>query len=179
MLQRVTLPALAGLLAVTLLLGGCGDFKLPRSTPTTEQDYNPERGQPMPDGKLTGEGITFGRSRKTPVAGAEAGIGVNAFLWRATLDTLSFMPLSSADPFGGVVITEWYAPPRTPSERFKMIIYILDRQLRADGIKISVFRQLRGPQGWQDAPISAKLATGLENKVLTRARQLRLTGQQG
>jgi hypothetical protein len=84
------------------------------------------------------------------------------------------MPLNSADPFGGVIITDWYAPPETPNERFKMNIYILGRQLRADGIKITVFRQLQGPGGWTDAPVEARTATDLENQVLTRARQLRV-----
>ena len=69
------------------------------------------------------------------------GIGVNVFLWRATLDTTSFLPLLSADPFGGVIITDWYLPTESPNERYKLTIYILDKQLRADGLKISLFKQ--------------------------------------
>ena len=76
---------------------------------------------------------------------------MNAFLWRASLDTIAFMPLASADPFGGVIITDWYAPPETPDERFKVNIYILGRILRADGLKVSVFRQTRDAGGqWRD-----------------------------
>ena len=106
--------------------------------------------------------------------GGNAGIGVNSFLWRASLDTVSFMPLSSADPFGGVIITDWYSPPETPSERFKMTVYILDRQLRADGLKVSVFRQqLAAGKQWIDSDVGASTATELENAILTRARQLR------
>ena len=107
--------------------------------------------------------------------GGGAGIGVNSFLWRASLDTMSFMPLSSADPFGGVIITDWHSPPETPDERFKMTIYILDRRLRADGLKVAVFRQVHRPDGsWQDAKVEPETAIKLENAILTRARQLRL-----
>lgn len=104
----------------------------------------------------------------------EAGIGVNSFLWRASLDTLSFMPLASVDPFGGVIITDWYANPDVPNERFKMTVYILDRRLRADGVKVAVFRQVEGRGGWSDAPSNPDTAVKLENAILTRARQLRV-----
>ncbi len=103
------------------------------------------------------------------------GVGVNSFLWRASLDTMAFMPLASADPFGGVIITDWYSPPESPNERFKGNVYILSKALRADGVKVSVFRQIRDTNGtWLDAPINDSVATDLENAVLTRARQLRL-----
>lgn len=103
-----------------------------------------------------------------------SGIGVNAFLWRASLDTLSFMPLNSADPFGGVIITDWHSPPETPGERFKMTIYILDRRLRADGLKVAVFRQEKSSAEWVDSAVTDATARQLENAILQRARQLRL-----
>ena len=84
------------------------------------------------------------------------------------------MPLASADPFGGVIITDWYSPPETREERFKMTVYILDRQLRADGIKVSVFRQeMASGNQWQDTTVGTSTATQLEDAILTRARQLR------
>ncbi len=101
-------------------------------------------------------------------------LGVNSFIWRATLDTLNFMPLVSADPVGGVVISDWYAAPDNPNEHMKVTIYILDRRLRADAVKVSVFRQIRGAQGWQDAQINPDTGVKLENAILTRARELRL-----
>jgi hypothetical protein len=107
-------------------------------------------------------------------ADSEGGIGVNGFLWRASLDTIAFMPLASADPFGGVIITDWYAAPETPGERFKMTVYILDKRLRADGLRVSVFRQTRNDADWQDSEVSPGVATRLENAILTRARQLRI-----
>jgi hypothetical protein len=101
---------------------------------------------------------------------------VNAYLWRATLDTLAFMPLASADPYGGVVITDWYANPEKPDERFKATAYILDTRLRADGLNVSVFKQNRDPSGnWVDAPLASQTDTDIENAILTRARQLRLS----
>ena len=101
-------------------------------------------------------------------------LGVNSYLWHATLDTLAFMPLASADPFGGVVITDWYVAPNAPDERLKVTIYILDRALRADGLKVVVFRQTRTAGAWNDAQPSPDTAHKLEDAILTRARELRL-----
>ncbi|HTS94165.1 MAG TPA: DUF3576 domain-containing protein [Stellaceae bacterium] len=108
--------------------------------------------------------------------GGGGGVGVNSFLWRASLDTVSFMPLASADPFGGVIITDWYSPPKTPDERFKVNVFILGRDLRADGVRASVFHQTKDPKGqWVEASVDANTATDLENAILTRARQIRLS----
>jgi len=99
-------------------------------------------------------------------------MGVNEFLWRASLETLNFMPLSEIDPFGGVIITDWYASPQAPNERFKANVYILDTNLRADALKVSIFKQVRGAGGWNDASVDADTARTIENSILTRARQL-------
>jgi hypothetical protein len=136
----------------------------------------PAYGEPA---SVFGEGgLTLGNAA-APTAdqgsGGGAGIGVNSFLWRASLDTMSFMPLVSADPFGGVIITDWYTPPQTPSERFKVNVYILGRTLRADGVRAAVFRQEMQGANWVDAPVAPSTATDLENAILTRARQLRVT----
>ncbi len=117
-----------------------------------------------------------GDSRKN---GGQSGVGVNNFLWRASLDTISFMPVNSADPFGGVIITDWYAPPETPKERFKMNVYILGRDLRADGLRVAVFRQEQNGDGsWTDRSVAKETAASLENKILTRARQLRVVSSE-
>ena len=99
-------------------------------------------------------------------------MGVNEFLWRASLETLNFMPLSEIDPFGGVIITDWYASPQAPNERFKANVYILDTNLRADALKVSIFKQVRSDAGWNDASVDADTARSIENSILTRARQL-------
>jgi hypothetical protein len=108
-------------------------------------------------------------------ARTQAGIGVNSYLWRATLDTLSFMPLSSADPWGGVITTDWYTNPEKPDERFKTTVYILDTRLRADALNVTVFKQVHDASGnWVDSTVSAQTEQDLDNSILTKARQLRL-----
>ena len=119
----------------------------------------------------------FGGGKKARSAdGASPAISVNGYLWRATLDTLSFMPLASADPYGGVVITDWYVNPEKPDERFKCTVYILDSRLRADGLNVAVFKQNKDAGGnWVDAASAGQTETDLENAILTKARQLRLS----
>jgi hypothetical protein len=155
------------------VLAGCGYGR-----PVGNDEYYDDSRRARVQGRLGGDdGILLlgtDRSRRDGGGGQDgAGLGVNAYLWRATLDTLSFLPLSSADPFGGVIITDWYAPPATPDERFRATAYILGRQLRSDGVRVTVFRQVRQGNGWVDAPAAASTATDLENQVLARARELR------
>ena len=134
--------------ALALILAGCGsDNAMPETGGSTA--------------------ISAGSGTRT--------LGVNSYLWHATLDTLSFIPLASADPFGGVVITDWYSAPQAPNERMKVTVYILDRNLRADGLKVAVFRQTRDASGtWADAQVAGDTSTKLEDAILTRARELRL-----
>jgi Domain of unknown function (DUF3576) len=105
----------------------------------------------------------------------EATIGVNSFLWRAALDTLSFMPLTQVDAFGGVIITDWHSEPSTPNERFRATVYILDTRLRADALNVSIFRQERRANGWTDASVDPETEIRIEDAILQRARQLRLS----
>jgi hypothetical protein len=113
---------------------------------------------------------------KGPSADNPASIGVNGYLWRASLDTLAFMPLASADPYGGIILTDWYVNPEKPDERFKCTVYILDTRLRADGLNITVFKQHKDASGaWVDTAASDQTASDIENAILTRARQLRLS----
>lgn len=131
-------------------------------------------------GDIEGGGLGFGFGGGKNKGGAgEAGIGVNSFLWRATLDTVNFMPLTSADPFGGVIITDWYTNPQTPNERFKLTVYILDTRLRADGLKVNVFRQVNANGAWADASADPQTGIDIENAILTRARQLRIATLKG
>ncbi len=107
---------------------------------------------------------------------SEAGIGVNSFLWRSSLDVLSFMPLSEVDPFGGVIITDWYANPELPTERFRATVFILDTRLRADALSVQIFKQVAAEDGrWVDASVDPATRIQIENAILTRARQLRIS----
>lgn len=122
-----------------------------------------------------GNGLNlFGNKNKGPAV--VEGVGVNSFLWRASLDAISFMPLVSADPFGGVIITDWYSSPENLNERFKVNVRILTRDLRADGISVSLFRQTRpnANAAWVEAVTSKKAIRDLEDAILARARELRI-----
>lgn len=119
----------------------------------------------------------FGKKNQSVAAESQAftsapRMGVNSFLWRASLETLEFMPLSQVDPFGGVIVTEWYASPEAPDERFKANVYILDANLRADALKTSIFKQVRNGSDWTDAPTDSDTSRQIENAILTRAREL-------
>ena len=170
------------LIGVPVMLGLNG---LVACSPDPEQPgtiYDSSRQRQLERGSVFGGdgGIQLlGPSRKDG-DGEGGGIGVNSFLWRASLDTLGFMPMASADPFGGVILTDWYSPPETPQERFKVNVYILGRQLRADGVRASVFRQVvDGNGGWRDAAVDNETARKLEDSILTRARQLRIASGEG
>jgi hypothetical protein len=160
-----------------LVLGACAD----KGVDTDPTYGNKDREQLYKNGSvLSDEGGTnlFGGDGKSKNQDA-SGIGVNGFLWRASLDIVSFMPIASADPFGGVIITDWYSPPDTPNERTRLNIFIRDRELRADGIKVSVFRQTKDTDGsWKDAAVTPATAGSLENAILTRARQIRMAQKQ-
>ena len=100
-------------------------------------------------------------------------IGVNSFLWRAAVDTVSFAPLLQANPSSGVIITDWYTNPRMPSERVKLTVSILDRDLRADALRVAASRQVLQNGTWADAPVTAATVQKLEDIIMTRARDLR------
>jgi hypothetical protein len=100
-------------------------------------------------------------------------IGVNSYLWRAALDTVSFAPLLQANPNSGVIITDWYANPRAPGERVKLTVAILDQDLRADALRVSATREVNQNGAWVQAPVSAATVQKLEDIILTRARDLR------
>ncbi|MEO0589522.1 MAG: DUF3576 domain-containing protein [Pseudomonadota bacterium] len=100
-------------------------------------------------------------------------IGVNAYLWRAALETVSFAPLLQADSAGGVIVTDWYANPANPDERVKMTVTILDQDLRADALRVAAVRQVSEGNGWVDAPVQAATVQKLEDIILTKARDLR------
>jgi hypothetical protein len=169
----------AALFGMALSLSACGDkIKTEASYPDRQEGsdkiiYSDQKRDTIwGDGKTLGDKI-FGRGDDDKSAGA-SGIGVNSFLWRASLDTVAFMPIAQADPFGGVILTDWYENPDQLGERFKVNVYILDRQLRADGVRVAVFKQTKDKSGWHDDKVASQMATDIENAILTRARELRV-----
>jgi Domain of unknown function (DUF3576) len=118
-------------------------------------------------------GILFIYPKPRPAPGTRGpGIGVNTFLWRGALLTLATVPLLSADPFGGVIITDWYNPVNAPDERFKENVFIVSGDLRSDGVRINVFRQINQGGRWVDAPVNPAMPIALQTKVLDEARKL-------
>ena len=182
-LYMIAKPLLAGALCLLMLaVAGCGTAD-PDTVYPRQKKYGGGGGGGTyaPKESVFGEGglDLFGGGETQDDGSGGSGIGVNSFLWRASLDTISFMPLVSADPFGGVIITDWHSPPESPGERVKITVYILGRDLRADGVRAAVFRQRQDGSGsWVDAAVENRTQVQLEDAILTRARQLRVAGLQ-
>ena len=108
------------------------------------------------------------------IENSQYSMAVNAFLWRASLDALSFIPLDKSDPIGGIISTEWFTDINSSNERVKIVVYIKDRRLRADGLTVSVFRQTKVDEGWVDSNTNVETSRLIENSILTKARELRI-----
>jgi hypothetical protein len=177
---KASIARLLVLAAAAALLSACGSDDTAYPETTNIKPGSSQSTYTKPDSVLGSGGLNlFGGDEAPQVDPGGGGIGVNSYLWRASLDTISFMPLASADPFGGVIITDWYAPPESQSERFKVNVYILGRDLRADGVRAAVFRQRQDVTGnWIDAAVGQETAIDLEDAILTRARQLRIASIQ-
>jgi hypothetical protein len=123
---------------------------------------------------LAGSGCARNRNLPTRLAPSRVTtLGVNSYLWRAAVDTVSFAPLLQANPNSGVIITDWYTNPKAPGERVKLTVAVLDPDLRADALRVSAARQVYQNGMWVDAPVSAATVQKLEDIILTRARDLR------
>ena len=176
-----TLKLLCLALGSSFILSACGgpnvEYNYPRRSAGGVPTYEKEKPGIFGEGGLTIFNSEGGSSNKN--GGGSSGIGVNSFLWRASLDTVAFMPLISADPFGGVILTDWYGPPDSVNERYKITLFILGKTLRSDGIRAQVFKQEKSAgTGWKDARPDEALDRELEDAVLTRARQLRIASAQ-
>src|SRR4249920_3799931 len=185
--SSISIRILVVLIGASLALGGCeggvtdtkGDEARNASRSQSQRAMNQGLGgKNREEGSLFGPGGLFGSKANQKNEDNGGGVAVNAYLWRASLDTINFIPLVSADPFGGVIITDWYTPAETPNERMKVQVTILDRELRADGVRVSVFKQQTAPKGgnWVYAQVDPRTNIDIENAILTRARQLRIAG---
>lgn len=158
------------LLSSSLILAstGCSNYNSKMEYPKTREERELER-----MGKLTDqEGFVLFGSKKHGGSAVSA-INVNAYLWRACLDVISFMPIASADPFGGTILTDWYTSSNNLNERMKINVFITSAELRSDAIKVSAFRQIKKNGIWQDSSPNAGFTTALEEKILLRARHLK------
>ncbi|RMH50705.1 MAG: DUF3576 domain-containing protein [Alphaproteobacteria bacterium] len=173
---RLGRAAWAGMVAALALLAACGENNAPGERPLTRTE-RAARG--LGDDTLGTDASTIGdlfRDNGTD-PGTGQNLRVNKHLWRAALDTLSFLPLASTDPFSGVIVTDWGTAAQGPDgpERFKVTVYISDARLTPETLRVAVFREVRGRDGgWQSAPVAAELPRRIEDAILTRARQLRI-----
>lgn len=171
----------AAILVIAGLAAGCGSNQRAKEDtagpkPGPKREYDPSR-----DTSVFGEG---GVSVATLNAGRAGGIlgedekgrlPVNKYLWQGALDTLSFLPLASTDPFTGVIATDWGATPEAPDERFKVTAFVVSPVLSAASLKVAVYREARNAEGvWLPAQVSPDTARRLEDAILTRARQIRI-----
>lgn len=168
-----TLPpvVLGGFLAVAL--SGCSTDLSPKDK--EEAPASREDSRKYMDGRFFGDDLLlFGNDKKyDPNKGG--GMPVNQYLWRASLNVISFMPLASSDATGGVIITDWYTSRDKPNQRLKMTISILDRVLRADALKVTMNKQIRGARGeWIDAAADSAMEREMEDLILTKARELKI-----
>jgi len=177
-----TMIAAAAAIAGLVSACGGGDYSAkdpvgPKTGPTSKYD-------PLQEESIFGEGgFAVGNMSADSVSGILGGgdenarMPVNKYLWQGALDTLSFLPLASTDPFTGVIATEWGSTPEAPDERFKVTAYILNSGLSGAALKVAVFREVQSEGGlWIPGPVSADTARQIEDAILTRARQIRIAG---
>ncbi len=158
-------------LILIALLSACSKVDIKREFPKTRQQKEEDR-----IGKLTGDGLVFGKGASDSSSSASYA-NVNAYLWRASLDQVDFMPLNSADSAGGVIVTDWYNINDSSEERYKVNIYILGKDLSANSIKVNVYKQNLGKNLiWNNQHSDDNMAEIIKNKIIDRARKLKVTG---
>ena len=168
--MRLTSRLLPPFLAVPLLVGCQGVIDGVTENPRSAKDeinYN------AGGGKLFGD-ISLDSIMGEKNTGDALGLAVNATLWQSTLDIISFLPLSSADPFTGIIITDWYSSPGYPEERYKLNVRLIGKELRSDAVKVAIFKERReATGGWISVDADPKSARKLEDSILNRAREIR------
>jgi hypothetical protein len=165
---------LVSALAVALALAGCGSD--PDRAQPTAQIEAPPAPAPADEGDTGVFGwLGAGKSSSGLRPEDRKGVAVNAYLWRASLDTLSFMPMDQIDPFGGVIKSGWWVPPSTPNERIRVFVVILDTRLRAEALRVTVFKETKTPTGeWETVGgMDPETVTKLENIILNKARLMK------
>ena len=170
-MQKIIVKTL--LIISAMLLVACSGVTVTREeTPVQKRQ---RESQSLLTGQA-GRGINLNQALGGSQSGAA--LPVNALLWRASIDTLSVVPLNSIDTYSGTIISDWYKNPENPNQRIKIALFVLDQELRSDAIKAEVYVQHRtsASNDWTDAGRDTELAIRLEELVLTRAREIRAGG---
>lgn len=162
-----------------LIVSGCGGGDY--SAKTENRRGGPaQRYDPNKEGLFGTDGLTLSKIASGRFfGGADKAKGsatpINKYLWQASLDTISFMPLSSTDPFTGVIATDWSSTREAPGERLKITVYISSADLSAASLKVAVYRQIKDKDGnWVQGTVAPETPRKIEDAILTRARQLRV-----
>lgn len=170
----------AAVASFALLLGGCTATRTTQADATVAELPKPEQQQASAGAEHEMDTETtiwnlIGIAKKQPKAlGPQTGPGVSPVLWQATLDTLSFAEIDSLDPLAGLAVTKWYTPKAKPDQRLRITVFVKARALRSDSIAVTVERQTRAGNGWQDAPVATEVVSNLEYDILERARQIHI-----
>ncbi|HZK90404.1 MAG TPA: DUF3576 domain-containing protein [Stellaceae bacterium] len=166
--------------SISLLLGACAASRTTQSDASVAELPQPaqQEASARPDGEMDTETtiwnlIGIAKKEQRPL-GQATGPGVSPVLWQAALDTLSFADMDSLDPAAGLAVSKWYSPKGKPDQRLRITVFVKARALRSDSIVVTVERQTRAANGWQDAPVAANVADNLENDILERARQIHI-----
>lgn len=170
MTRRLTASTALGLAAV-LMLAGCSSL---RNIKPEAPEVNPTD-MPEGPGLFSGESGNILEGFKSARGNAETGgnIGVNIYLWRAALETVAFMPITQADSNGGVIVTDWYTTPEQPNERVRANVLILGKTLRADALKVTLFKQVKKGNDWTNTEVAPATVTTIEDNILTKARAIK------
>lgn len=156
------------LITMIVLISGCSqNHNLDYSYPKSKEQLEDER-----VGKLSGDGINIvgGKLKRSP---GSNGIGVNSYLWRATLDVVYKLPLITVDPFGGTILTDWQQVPGIPNERYKLNIAIISSELRSDGLRVHAFTEQKQGSKWVKIKTNPSFSQAIEEKILYKAREIR------
>ena len=154
------------ILMTVFILGACGTG----SPPPTEKG---------PGSILTGkdeQGLSLSDISNIGGSSKTVGLPINALLWRSSLDIVATIPLDDVDTFGGTIVTDWYQLDQAKNERIKIAIFVLDRELRSDGIRVIVYVQNKSSDEWEDRGVDVEMGQKLEELILTRAREIRADG---
>ena len=172
---------IVGAMGLALLVGACGGGDLSAKKDNAPRSGPQNRYDPEAEGLFGEGGFTLGRLASGTLLGGNSrdaegsATPVNRFLWQASLDTLSFMPLASTDPFTGVIATDWSSTPSSPGERFKVTVYLTNPKLAATSLKVAVYRQVQNGTGtWVQTDVDPATPRQIEDAILTKARQLRV-----
>lgn len=149
-----------GCLLICMGFQGCNKEELVCETPvSSEERRDAERGRFFGQ-----ELVLFGKQQDTEQ------LHVNPYLWQAALETVSFMGLAATDVSRGLIETQWYAPPEVPTERFKILVTVLDGRVRIGGVRVTILVEKNRGKKWQSAEPSSSLIGELEEIILKRAR---------